>query len=306
MTIRPIFVIGKNRSGTKWLSNTISNHSKIACVRSHEFGGILETNVFFNMPNTFGDLAIKENLIGFIEAFKATSFFKLTSLNEQVLYDFRGSDYSSFFRFMMNRYAENQKKRIWLQKTNPYLLGELCDRYPDAKFICITRDVVDNIRSTIGLHMRESEEYRKNITKEVFRYALQTKLVHRYSSSRDRVIVLRFQDLKDKRHSTCERICDFLELPFEDTMLEDIYAKNTSFRGEIAKGSILSQRETLIIRSLYSFFKILPLKTMQCIYQFGKRIQCIRDIQNSGPVFIRGTFELRRQEIELEKGNEPQ
>ena len=60
MTIRPIFVIGKNRSGTKWLSNTISNHSKIACVRSHEFGGILETNVFFNMPNTFGDLAIKE------------------------------------------------------------------------------------------------------------------------------------------------------------------------------------------------------------------------------------------------------
>ena len=29
---RPIFVIGLNRSGTKWLSNELAKHPQIACV----------------------------------------------------------------------------------------------------------------------------------------------------------------------------------------------------------------------------------------------------------------------------------
>ncbi|MCK4320989.1 sulfotransferase [candidate division WOR-3 bacterium] len=37
----PIFVIGKNRSGTKWLSNVIANHKDVACIQHELFGGIL-------------------------------------------------------------------------------------------------------------------------------------------------------------------------------------------------------------------------------------------------------------------------
>ncbi|MBA7629902.1 hypothetical protein ES703_37409 [subsurface metagenome] len=48
----PIFVIGKNRSGTKWLSNVIANHKDIACIQHELFGGILEANVISRMPKT--------------------------------------------------------------------------------------------------------------------------------------------------------------------------------------------------------------------------------------------------------------
>ncbi|MFW6008127.1 MAG: hypothetical protein ACOCP8_02575 [archaeon] len=40
-----IFVIGKNRSGTKWLSNTVANHKDVFCVQRPGAGGILETNL---------------------------------------------------------------------------------------------------------------------------------------------------------------------------------------------------------------------------------------------------------------------
>lgn len=71
----PIFVIGRNRSGTKWLSNIIASHHDVAAVQHEEHFGILEaTDVFLNMPILFGDLSIAENYMGFLDCFSQTDF----------------------------------------------------------------------------------------------------------------------------------------------------------------------------------------------------------------------------------------
>jgi len=85
--IKKIFVIGKNRSGTKWLSNTIANHQKIACIQRPGAGGILETNIINRMPNIFGTLKKDNNFIGFIECFSQTNYFKLLHVEKEELYN---------------------------------------------------------------------------------------------------------------------------------------------------------------------------------------------------------------------------
>ena len=64
----PILVIGKNRSGTKWVSNLLANHSSIRAVQAPQHGGIIETNFFGMMQQVFGDIGRVENYIAAVEA----------------------------------------------------------------------------------------------------------------------------------------------------------------------------------------------------------------------------------------------
>jgi len=74
---RPIFVLGRNRSGTKWLTNLIANHPDVYCVQSESHGGVIETNLFDRADTSFGNPAIAENYIAFMAWFEQTDFFLL-------------------------------------------------------------------------------------------------------------------------------------------------------------------------------------------------------------------------------------
>ena len=84
--MKKIFVLGKNRSGTKWLSNIILNNKEIAGIQSNYHRGILETNLFNVFNRKFGNLKRRDDYIAFVEVFTATDFFKLTGLSKELLY----------------------------------------------------------------------------------------------------------------------------------------------------------------------------------------------------------------------------
>ncbi len=71
----PIFVIGRSRSGTKWLSNILLNHTAVAGVQSERKLGIAETDVFGAMQRVVGDLRRAENYVAFIAIWSQTDFF---------------------------------------------------------------------------------------------------------------------------------------------------------------------------------------------------------------------------------------
>ena len=91
---KPIFIVGKNRSGTKWLSNILLNHPNIAGIQSDYHRGILETNMFQNMPIIFGNLKDIDNFIGVTEPYEESDnpelIINTASLNvdecEQILF----------------------------------------------------------------------------------------------------------------------------------------------------------------------------------------------------------------------------
>ncbi|MDZ7775696.1 MAG: sulfotransferase [Bacteroidales bacterium] len=177
--ITPIFVIGKNRSGTKWLSNILSRSNEIVSLQREEDYGINETNIFYQFPKIFGNLNSYNNYIPFIECFAQTNIFKLTGLDKQFLYRLEDRNYNEIFKSVMNQYAFNKGKKIWLQKSNTYILKDAISYFPNAIIILIERKLEDNIRSTIGLQFKNGSK-RKNILKNVFIYLLEQKRIKKF------------------------------------------------------------------------------------------------------------------------------
>ena len=86
---RPIFVGGAARTGTTWLANIISRHSKVACVQGSSPGGldgINESAFFSHVAGMFGNLENDNNLIQLIEVFASSSYFISSGLDKNIFY----------------------------------------------------------------------------------------------------------------------------------------------------------------------------------------------------------------------------
>lgn len=297
---KQIFVIGKNRSGTKWLSNTIANHTEVSCIQRPGAGGILETNLFFNMPTLFGDLSIDDNYFGFLACFAKTNFFKITELDEKLLYAVRFDSYFRFFEYVMDAYAEKQSTGYWLQKAHTGLLPTLYNEFPNARFIITRRDVVDTIRSSIGLRiLNETPKLKatRRIVRDVFSYHLHDKSEKRFAA-RPNVLMLSYEELRADKQLTIEKACSFLQIPFHSEMLVDKWPKNTSFPTGYNKDRLLSPTEIYLIKSLSHGLAFFPWPVWAMLHKIDKHLHT--DLQERR--FMRKTFELFREEANWPEG----
>ena len=288
---RPIFVIGRNRSGTKWLSNTIANHDDVACIQKEHAGGILETNMFVYMPRTFGSLSVEENEVGFLVCFSYTDFFLLTGLDRKTLFSKGANDYSEFFRLIMDSYAQKEEKRFWLQKSDSLQLAKLLRDYQDAKFIIIQRGVEDNIRSTFGLRVI-NHETKGSVIRQLLSYFLHRKTEQRFRD-KDNVMVVQFEEFKSDRERTLHGICEFLGIQYRNEMMVDRFAKNTSFRDGVTRRKALVKKEVLLIRILSPFFERIPWHFYGISREIFLRIRGSRELDSR---FVRGSFDRVRSE----------
>lgn len=294
--VKPILVVGRNRSGTKWLSNSIANHPDVACVQRPGAGGILETNLLSYMPRLFGNLSIDENYYGFITCFAQTNFFKLTGLDKRVLFTYRINSYYRFFEYIMELYAQKEGKEYWLQKTNSLQLERLLSEFPDAKFIIIQRNIKDNIRSTVGLRKLTGNSHPVGgVIRDIMGYYLFHK-VESCFQNRDNVFATKYELLKETREQTLKQISDFIGIQFNPGMLVDIYKKNTSFKKGVSKKDVLNKRELFTIELLSPVLKQLPWYVYNIIWKTARRIRGTRPDDKR---FISLTFSLLAQELEL-------
>lgn len=269
---KPIFVIGKHRSGTKWLSNTIAAHKDIACIlHEHHFGILEVSDVFERMPLIYGDLSIAENCIGFIEYYGQTDFFVLTGLDKNMFYKNRPSNYSEFFRQMMDTFAEKEGKPYWVQKTDTAPMPDLIKHFPDAKFIMTIRDVRDNVKSAIGLAKGEKGRATPKVYNELFIYYLQKKRILSYQG-RDNVMLMYFEDMKRDKRAVVERICNFLQIEFDENMLKNHFKQNTSYKGMVSKADALSDKDVFLMNLMIPLLSITPLWLMEFLYKIKTRL----------------------------------
>lgn len=254
---KPFFVIGKNRSGTKWLSNIIAKHPDVTCVQGEGFSGILESNLFFQFPRAFGDLRQDENYCAMAACFSKTSYFRITGLDEKVLFAKKIVDYHEFLRHVLDAYAEKEKTSYWLQKASPQVLPQLYTAFPDATFVVINRNITDSIRSSIALARRDGTKVR-SIFSEMALYQLGKKIYDQFKRKRN-VLFVTFEQLKEDRESVTKRVCEFVHLDFVDEMLEDDFEKNTSFKNEANRQRALSRFDECCIAFFAPLFRLVPL-----------------------------------------------
>jgi hypothetical protein len=288
-TPKPIFVIGLNRSGTKWLSNELSKHTEIACVRN-ENTGIRETNMFRAFGRKF-DLNHLDDYIGLVELWSSTDFFIRTGVDKAIFFssDPPITDHYLLFAQLMNAFATKQGKAYWLQKGSPIAGLELLKRFPDAHFVIVRRQMVDQIRSNVGRFARPGWT---TIARATFSYVRDNQILDRLQS-RSRCPSVSYEELKMNRATIIQDLLNTWEITRGEIDETVVFRPNTTFPERTQRDDYFHSGQRLWIHFCALLSKLLPFPL--------KFYTAKRNWQRVGPL-VAGTFDnVYRQHPELKR-----
>ncbi|HEU4711736.1 MAG TPA: sulfotransferase [Pyrinomonadaceae bacterium] len=123
----PVFVLSHERSGSTLLRYIIDTHPQVCSPAHLHLGQLcrsLYTSILFSVGQTF-DEAIRERLVA--------------------------AETRRIVDELMTRYTNAKGKQTWCEKTTENLqyLGILHDVFPDARYICLYRNCMDVVHSSI-------------------------------------------------------------------------------------------------------------------------------------------------------------
>jgi len=121
-------------------------------------------------------------------------------------------------RLVYHLYARGQGKTRWGDKTPAYgrRLPEIHRLLPEARFVHIIRDGRDTALSLRGQWFAPTREI-KGLARH---WRKEVRAIRRGGAACPYYLEIRFEDLVREARTTLERICVFLELPFQTAMLD--------------------------------------------------------------------------------------
>lgn len=121
----------------------------------------------------------------------------------------------SMYLDLYGAYAKASGKEYFLDKTPRYyfILEELMELYPQAKFIVIRRHPIDVLYSIIKSWTKQSW-----FQLSKYRFDLKTALIELDSVESKRVCVVSYEMLVEKTDNELGRICDYIGIPYETAM----------------------------------------------------------------------------------------
>jgi len=271
--MRPIFILGKHRSGTTWLANLIINHPYISAIKDKRHNGIHESAYFcfVRYYYKFNDLEIKNNYITFIESFSESDYFKLSNVDKDYFYkkDTRDniSTFKDFFEILMQKHALNENNNIWLEKspTHTLFVEELSKKFNQVKFIAIKRNIYDVINST-EKRFNKNENELFYIIKQTFHYVGYNKIIENFKiKNPENIIVIDYEDMIYDKKLVLKNICEYLDLNYTNSLLNENYKKNTSYSKNEKKQ--MSYFKKYIIKIFSFFYNLIPAKFFSYLYK---------------------------------------
>jgi hypothetical protein len=272
----PIFVLGLQRSGTTWVANTLGAHSQVAGVEAEDHHGIHESVFFSHFARAYGDLGNDDNFRRFAADFTASDYYLLTDIEENWFWQRRPCDYVTAFRDVMEELARRRGARFWIEKSphHTLLCRQLAHDFPDARFVCITRESISRVRSLLWGLRRKPPSYPGRIL-FLFRACaandMYSRTLERFSSACDRSILIRYEDLLRDAEGTLRQITAFVGMPFEAAMLVPRFAPNSSFRSSEERDQALAATDRILIRVFSSILRAVPLPLLRRIDTWQRR-----------------------------------
>lgn len=215
----PLFVVGMPRSGTKLLRGLLNEHPRIAIPLN-------ETEFLPHWAKRWprwGDLSKREDFSRFYAEVTGSTYFTQRLLEhglrvEEETWYRACRDFSlpSVFEALVRHDANADLDTVWGDKSPGYLahLPLLKHLFPTARVVHVIRDPRDcclSLKRAYGKSMRRSA-YRWQRRVLAARTAAGS-FPHDYHE-------LRYEDLLASPASTLRSLCDFLELDFDESMLE--------------------------------------------------------------------------------------
>jgi len=155
---KPVFIVGQERSGTTLLMTMLGCHPRIAVPEVAWWYPRFRAYI-----HTYGDLSNEDNLrvlaaemiFGLMVPFWGMPENPRTIIDE-IVASVRERSFAGIYCAMLERYAGRAGKPRWGEKTpnNVFFVREIREDFPDAQFVCVTRDArdmaADAIRSSFG------------------------------------------------------------------------------------------------------------------------------------------------------------
>ena len=289
--INRIIIIGMDRSGTKWISNEISNHPDIIAIRDEQHNGILETNMFTIFLNNF-NLENLDEYIGLIELWSKTDFFKNSKISKSFFYKLKNRPRNAYqlFTLMMNELSFINKKKYWLQKTSPSIALNVFQYFTDEFIIIIKRNIVDNLRSKIK--NSQDRNINRSLIKAVAGYVIDEKICHLINRKYENSIVVNYEDLLYDKTYQLNLVAEFIKCKeFSAEHSNAKYSKNTSFKNKNERAMVFNSFEIFIIKLFWLIIYFIPLKFLLFIREDFTSIDTNR--------LVSGTFDKIKKKFSL-------
>ena len=237
--LRPLFVLGVQRSGTTWLANALCNHPQIAGVQAAEHFGIVESWYFSHLRGRFDPLDDEGNYQRFLDMFSRTAFFQTAPLDRSVMEPWFPTTYARFFDDYMAAVLKDigEGRGYWLEKTPTHTLHaeQLLQDYPQAKFIGITREFAAVFQSQWSLYLQHqqlpsvSQPGWRAIASRAYYWAKYLAYLKSFAARHgDHVYVIEYESLVQNQTAVLGACLDFLGLSWDDRLLEQKYRRNAS------------------------------------------------------------------------------
>jgi Sulfotransferase family len=204
------FVVGATRSGTTLLRLMLDAHPEMAIPS--------ETHFIPDLIKAYRlESATPERLCEVVTAHRRWGDFHLNP--EELLERFRALDpinpgdaARAFFRL----YAEREGKTRWGDKTPGYVreMHRIESVLPEARFVHLVRDGRDVAVSVLGMNWGPS-----TVPEAAFRWKKRILRAREQAPRIGHYVEIRYEDLVRDTESTLRRVCEFIELPFDDAML---------------------------------------------------------------------------------------
>jgi hypothetical protein len=272
----PIFVLGLQRSGTTWIANLLAGSGVVAAVTAEEHRGVHESVFFSHFAVAFGPLEDANARAAFKAAFAASDYFLLSGLPPATLDDAmaQAQDYAEVFAMVMDRLAAREGCTHWLEKSphHTLLAEDLAARFPEARFVCVTRSSPALVASRLAAYGRARPSGLKRAA-DILRGALVNSLharrLARFAAGCDRAMLLRYDSFVADEAGGKRSLDAFLGLGVEPEAMRSAFAPNSS-HGD-ARSRRLSSLDRLLVSLGDAMGAMLPLWLLSLIERARRR-----------------------------------
>lgn len=206
-TVAPIFLFSLPRSGSTLLQRILAKHDKIDTAA--------EPWILLPLFSTLRSEGIYTNYDqnAVVEAIK--DFYNALDGGRP---EFLGEMHDFAMRLYQKRAGAGAA--YFLDKTPRYhlIVDEILETFPDARFIFLWRNPLSIIASMLDTWHR-GHWYLYFFKVDLFDGL--SRLIAAFANHRDRVLGVKYEDLLESPEQTLQRICAYLDLPFQQKMIED-------------------------------------------------------------------------------------
>jgi hypothetical protein len=217
----PIFVVGVDRSGTTLLNMMLDAHPDLFI--TYEQRTIIN---FYEKLSYYGDLSVEENSIRLINDILNDDNVKL-NFPTATLANFNVKECNSFANIIKSLYKLvliNNDKLMWGDKDPIYTehIETLNEIFPDAKFIHLVRDGRD-----VALSLMTKTWGPNTFSNAIMYWEKTVHITRRLLKMLDcaQSIELKYEDLVTSPEENLQHLCSFLQLEYNEKMLNSYSAK---------------------------------------------------------------------------------